>query len=129
MDSVSTGHLIYLIVLGLAVAGWFFAQNRESLGKTTQQALIWGLIFIGVIGAVGVWQDIRDDVMPRQSVVGDGRIEVPLARDGHYYLTLNIEGDRSPSPSTPARAALSYPPKTPARSGSTRIHSTILVRP
>lgn len=93
MDSVSIGHLIYLIVLGLAVAGWFFAQNRESLGKTTQQMLIWGLIFIGVIGAVGLWQDIRDDVMPRQSIAGDGRIEVPLSRDGHYYLTLEIEGE------------------------------------
>lgn len=92
MDAVSTGHLIYLLILGLAILGLFVAQNRQSLGKTVQQALTWALIFIGVIAAIGLWQDIRDDVLPRQSVHDGGRIEVPLAPDGHYYLTLEIEG-------------------------------------
>ena len=36
---------------------------------------------------------MRDDVIPRQSVsVGEGAIAVPRSRDGHYYLTLNLNG-------------------------------------
>jgi len=84
------GRLAYLILLGLAVGGYFVAQGRESLGKTAQQAAIWGVIFVGVIAGVGLWSDIRDDVMPRQSVVGSGVIEVPRGTDGHYHLVLGL---------------------------------------
>lgn len=93
MSNVDTGHLIYLIVLGAAVVTWFVAQNRESLGKVTQQALIWGLIFIGVIAAVGLWGDIRQTVMPRQTVFAEeNRIELPRAPDGHYYMIAEVNG-------------------------------------
>jgi aspartyl protease family protein len=40
----------------------------------------------------GLWSDIRRDVMPMQEVVADGVVEVPQAEDGHYYLTLMIDG-------------------------------------
>lgn len=92
MDGNSIGQLAYLALLGLAVGGWFIAQNRESMGKVAQQAAIWGLIFVGVIAAVGLWNDIRRDVMPRQAVVEGGVIEVPVSRDGHYHLTLGVNG-------------------------------------
>ena len=93
MSEHDIGRLVYLTVLGTAVIGWFIAQNRNSLGKTTQHAMLWGLIFVGVIGAVGLWGDIRDDILPRQNVIGNGdRIETPRARDGHYYLTLDVNG-------------------------------------
>jgi len=92
MADIETGRLAYLILLGIAVVGWFLAQNRESLGKTAQQAVVWGLIFIGVIAGFGLWSDIRDDVTPRQSVTGSGIIEVPRSFDGHYYLVLQING-------------------------------------
>ena len=82
----------YLALLGAAIAGWFFAQNRESLGKTLQQAAIWLFLFIGTIAAAGLWMDIKGDIAPRQSVLADGTIEVPRAEDGHYYLTLQING-------------------------------------
>lgn len=83
----------YLALLGTAVAGWFFMQNRESLGKTLQQVAIWAFLFIGAIAAVGLWMDIRGDIVPRQSVLADGTIEVPQAQDGHYYLNLQINGE------------------------------------
>ena len=54
--------------------------------------LIWCFIFLGAIGGYGLWEDIRNDVAPRQSVLGGGVIEVPRAFDGHYYLTLEVEG-------------------------------------
>ncbi len=93
MDDFDTAHLIYLIMLGLAVVSWFVATNREKLGTIAQQALIWGLIFIGVIAAIGLWDDIRSTVSPRQSVSGDNRVELPRQADGHYYLSAEVNGE------------------------------------
>ena len=90
MDSDAVAQLAYLLVLAVAVVGWFIAENRKSLGKATRQGVVWGLIFIGVIAGAGLWSDIRDDVVPRQSVVSQGVIEVPRRYDGHYYLVLTL---------------------------------------
>jgi aspartyl protease family protein len=93
MSGDDTARLIYLVLLGGAIALWFFAQNRESLGKLTQQALVWGLIFVGAIAVVGLWGDIRATVQPGQAgYVGADRIEVPRAIDGHYYLRAQVNG-------------------------------------
>lgn len=93
MDAWETGNLIYLVVLLGAVVFWFMVSNRDSLGKITQQAALWGLIFLGVIAAYGLWDDIRGTVMPMQAVFSDqGRIELPLEPDGHYYLTAEVNG-------------------------------------
>lgn len=92
MSGDTIAQLAYLVLLGAAIAGWFFAVNRESRGKVTQQAIVWVLIFLGVIAAVGLWSDIRRDVMPSRALLSDGRIEVPVARDGHYHLTLQVNG-------------------------------------
>ncbi|MFG5382498.1 TIGR02281 family clan AA aspartic protease [Yoonia sp. R2-816] len=81
---------IYLGLLGLAIAGSYIAANRNDLGKMAQQALIWLLIFVGVVGAYGLWDEISNDVTGRQTFIGDARVEVPRSRDGHYYLTLDI---------------------------------------
>ncbi|WP_102109270.1 retropepsin-like aspartic protease family protein [Oceaniglobus roseus] len=93
MDSNDLPRLIYLVLLGAVIGGYFIAANRQNLGQTARQALLWGLIFVGAIAAAGLWQDVRDDVMPRQSFIeGTGTIEVPRAVDGHYYLRLGING-------------------------------------
>ena len=93
MDGYEFGRLTYLVLLGVAVTIWFIAEHRQSLGKSLRMAIAWGMIFLGVIAAVGLWGDIRDDVLPRQSVVAEGGIiEVPRSFDGHYYLTLGING-------------------------------------
>ncbi|PIE13858.1 MAG: TIGR02281 family clan AA aspartic protease [Rhodobacterales bacterium] len=87
------GSLIYLVLLLCAVVGWFIAQNRASLGKLAQQALAWGLIFAGALAVVALWEDIRGAVSPSQAVYADqGRIELPRAADGHYYLTAEVNG-------------------------------------
>ena len=90
MSGDDYGRLAYLVLILLAVGGWFIAESRANLGKTARQAAVWGLIFIGTIGAVGLWPSIRDQVMPRQSVIGSGVIEVPRGVDGHYHLVLQI---------------------------------------
>lgn len=93
MDGYDLGRLTYLILLGSVIVFWFLVQNRQSLGKTLQQALVWGLLFLGVIAAFGLWNDIRQTVRPTQSVISaQGRIELPRAPDGHYYLTAEVNG-------------------------------------
>lgn len=93
MDEWQIGRASYLILLGAVLVFWFFVQNRQNIGKTLQQAVVWGLIFLGVIAAIGLWGDIRQTVRPSLgTVTSDGKIEVPRAPDGHYYLTLGING-------------------------------------
>lgn len=91
MTGDDIGRMIYLLLLLLVIGGFFFVSQREKLGKSLQQAAIWALIFMGVIAVAGLWDDMRDDIAPRQGVIGDtGQIEVPLSMDGHYHLTLEI---------------------------------------
>ncbi|TKZ20733.1 TIGR02281 family clan AA aspartic protease [Shimia litoralis] len=93
MSSFENGQLTYLVVLCAAVLFWFVTNHRQSFGKILQQAMAWVLIFLGVIVAIGMWGDIRDTVRPTQAVFSDeGRIEIPRSQDGHYRLTLTING-------------------------------------
>lgn len=85
--------LIYLGILALAVFGSLSLLFRRGGGRALSMLAVWGLIFLGVIAAHGLWSDIGRQVMPRQAVFGAGsRIEVPKAADGHYYLTLALNG-------------------------------------
>lgn len=83
--------LIYLGILVSVLVFWFIFHNRQSMGKTAQMAVAWGLIFLGVIAAFGLWEDISQTVRPKQSALNaQGQVSVPRAPNGHYYLTLNI---------------------------------------
>lgn len=93
MSGIDTAHLGYLLLLGGVILFWFLIANRRSLGRILQQGMVWGLIFLGVIAAYGMWDDIRSTVVPRQAVFADGgRIELPRAPDGHYYLHAQVNG-------------------------------------
>ncbi|TMM54790.1 retropepsin-like aspartic protease family protein [Sulfitobacter sabulilitoris] len=93
MNSYDTGHLIYLILLGLMVLGAYLAHNRLSVNRMLQQATVWALIFFGVVAAIGLWDDISRTAIPRQvNVAGENRIIVPRSPDGHYYLMAQVNG-------------------------------------
>lgn len=92
MGETDFPRLIYLALLLAAIGGYFLIELRRRPGRTLQQAAVWGLIFVGAIAAAGLWPDLRRDLMPRQSVLEGGRIEVPMAPDGHYYLTAEVNG-------------------------------------
>ena len=93
MGSIETAELIYFVVLLAMVGGWFFLQTKEGLNRTLQYAAVWAMIFIGAAAAVGLWQDItRDARTPQFSVAGADQIIVPRSRDGHYYLSLDVNG-------------------------------------
>lgn len=90
MNTDQIMQLVYLGLLGTAIAGSFLVANRHNMGKSLQQAAIWVLIFLGVIGAYGLWEDISRNVTSRQATINDNQISVPRGSDGHYYLTLDI---------------------------------------
>ena len=92
MDPDQLARAAYLILLLTFIGGYFFVANRDRLGETARHAALWVLIFLGAIAAVGLWSDIRDDVAPRQAYLDGGVIEVPRGPDGHYNLTLGVNG-------------------------------------
>lgn len=93
MESFQVGQLIYLILLGLMVIGWFIAQGQTSWNKTLQHAASWALIFGGCIAIYGLWGDISQTVRPQQTVFADdNRIVVPRSSNGHYFIDANVNG-------------------------------------
>lgn len=90
MSSADSASLIYLLLLGAALAFWFFIQNRDSLNRKLQQAALWALIFVGAIAAYGLWDDISRSGMSARISAETGEITVPRSADGHYYLTLQV---------------------------------------
>ncbi|MBK5945417.1 aspartyl protease [Rhodobacter veldkampii DSM 11550] len=92
MDQDMFARLAYLALLLVAVGGWLIIDLRRNPGRSLQQAAIWVLIFLGVVAAVGLWGDIRRDIAPRQAVMEGGRVELPVAADGHFYLLAEVNG-------------------------------------
>ncbi|MEY3004553.1 MAG: hypothetical protein RLZZ491_1729 [Pseudomonadota bacterium] len=93
MTGDQTASLVYLLLLGTVVALSHVVAHRRHLGRLARHAAMWGLIFLGAIAVVGLWPDIRNTLVPRQSVLKEGRqILVPMAPDGHFYLTLELNG-------------------------------------
>lgn len=92
MDETTWGRLAYLSLLLLAVGGWVMVEYRNRLGAAFRTAMAWGLIFVGVMAGYGLWDDLRRDALPVQSVSQSGQIEIPRAPDGHYYVTAEVNG-------------------------------------
>ena len=86
--------LLFLSLWGVLLVAGFLVHRRLSFNKMLQQAAIWVFIFIGAIAAVGLWEDIKGDVLMRQTVDlnadGSSIITAQRQMDGHYYLTLVI---------------------------------------
>jgi aspartyl protease family protein len=92
MDGETRARVGYLAIILVALGGWALVEFRQRMGQALRMAMAWGLIFVGVVAGYGLWTDIRHDTMPIQAVTQDGSVEVPRAADGHYYLTLMING-------------------------------------
>ena len=96
MDGETLARVGYLAIILVALGGWALVEFRQRMGQALRMAMAWGLIFVGVVAGYGLWTDIRRDAIPIQAVARDGTVEVPRAADGHYYLTLTINGTAVP---------------------------------
>ena len=84
---------LYLILFLGVVGGWFVHSNRGRWKSMLKHGTVWVFIFAVVIVGYGLWTDNRFPSLPRQSVFSEeGRVEVPRGFDGHYYVTLDING-------------------------------------
>ncbi|MBP1807595.1 retropepsin-like aspartic protease family protein [Rubellimicrobium aerolatum] len=95
MSADDAASLLYLGLLLLLVAGSYLLASRGRMGQVLTQAAIWVLIFLGAIAAFGLWPEIRSAVVPNQQalVTPEGAtVTVPRAMNGHYYLTLEVNG-------------------------------------
>jgi aspartyl protease family protein len=91
MTGDDTAQLIYLGLLVAALAGWLAVEFRKRGSQVVRTGLAWGLILVGLMAGYGLWQDIRQDILPVQKVA-EGEVAVPRAEDGHYYPVLTIAG-------------------------------------
>ena len=92
MSGDSIAQLIYLGLLLAALGGWFLVEFRQRMGQTLRTGLAWGMIFIGLMAGYGLWTDVTSSGFLRQTVGNAGELIVPRSPDGHYYLTLTING-------------------------------------
>jgi aspartyl protease family protein len=94
MSGDSLASLGYSALLLLALGGAYFASHRQSVGKSLQMALVWGMIFMGCMAIYGLWGDISRDYGRKSLPITqqDGAIALPRASDGHYYVTANVNG-------------------------------------
>ncbi len=93
MEFGDSDNLIYLLVLLGCVGIWFFASGATSALRGLQHAAAWALIFLVVIAGVGIWQESVSNYPSSQVRIEDtGQIVAERSRDGHYHLTLDVNG-------------------------------------
>lgn len=93
MSDLEIGRLVYLVLLGGILLAYLVIANREGPATTLRHALLWGLIFLGVVVGAGLWLDVRDRLLPGRAVsFGEGQIALPRGPGGHFYATLQVHG-------------------------------------
>lgn len=92
MSGPDLTRVIYFMILLIALGGWVMVEYRTRLGLALRTALAWGMIFLALAAGYGIWTDMRAGIVSSQKLTGSGEIEVDRAADGHFYLTLEING-------------------------------------
>ena len=86
--------LFYLVLLGSVIAVGVFYNYRHRLGQAAQHAAIWGLIFVGLVLAIG----FKDNLMtmlkgaPAAQQVSDEALVLRRQNDGHFHALVEING-------------------------------------
>lgn len=86
MTEADIPRLIWYGLLLVVIGGAMLFELSGRGGQALRQLLLWAVIFAGLAFAADWWM-----TPPRQQVSMNGsRIEVPLARDGHFHLTAQL---------------------------------------
>ena len=81
--------IVYLTLLLIFIGGGLAAEFAGRRSSALRQMGMWALIF-GIGIAAAIWWEGRQNA--RQTVFDGRRIEVPMHRDGHFYLTAELNG-------------------------------------
>ncbi len=84
--------LTYLGLIVIAVLIGVLATSRGRMGQVARNFGIWAVIIGGTTFAVGTYQGAGFMPFQTQAELQDGRIELTMQRDGHYYLTALVNG-------------------------------------
>lgn len=91
MDSDTFVRILYLGLILAALIGWALVEFRQRMGLALRMALAWGMIFLALTAGYGLWQDISSD-RSALALGSGGEVELRREMDGHYYVTLQING-------------------------------------
>jgi aspartyl protease family protein len=92
MDDFDTARFFYLAILLGAIGVYTLVSYRRALGQMIRHAILWALIFIGVLAGYGLWHDIAPRLAPVQITHGTGVIEIPKDARGHFVLIADVNG-------------------------------------
>lgn len=92
MGEPDFARLTYLGILVAVILGSVLMTRPGELAKMAKQAGVWLFIFVALVAAVGMWQDIRSQNGSRvsQATIDGNKIIIPKQTDGHYSLRLEI---------------------------------------
>lgn len=92
-DPDAQARMFYLVLLGAAISVGVFARYRHRMGQAVQHMAIWALIFVGLVLAIGFAEPLRQQLFNDEpQAVDDRTVQFRRARDGHFYATLEING-------------------------------------
>ena len=89
MNTDETMQLVYYGLLLVVIGGAMVFELSDRGGRALRQMILWIVIFAGVAFAAEQWSN---GGMSRQQVLANGRIEIPVGRDGHFHLDAELNG-------------------------------------
>ncbi|MDG2403697.1 MAG: TIGR02281 family clan AA aspartic protease [Paracoccaceae bacterium] len=92
MGEPDFSRLTYLGILVTVILGSVLMTRRGELAKMAKQAGVWLFIFVTLVAAAGMWQDIlgQNRTLVSPATIEDNKIILPKQADGHYSLRLEI---------------------------------------
>lgn len=91
-DPDAQARIFYLTVLGLMVAAGVVASYRHRMGQAMRDASIWGLIFVGVVLAIGFAEPLKRTLFNDEPMRLDQNTVALAKRGNHFHATLEING-------------------------------------
>lgn len=92
-DPDSQARLFYMMLLGAVVLVWVFRSYAGRLGQAVQHAMIWGLIFVGVIIAIGFKDVLISQLFDEEpQMLSDDTLVLKRDRSGHFLANVEVNG-------------------------------------
>jgi aspartyl protease family protein len=92
MEDLTDGRVVYLVLLGCVVLVSVFQMYRNRMGQAMQHAMIWVLIFVGVILAVGFKDQLTAVLNDEPQQIDGETVALKRGDGGHFFATAEVNG-------------------------------------
>ena len=100
LDTLSAdelARLVYLLLLAMVLASYALVASRGRIATLVRHTILWALLFTGAAAAWNLWETMTPRMIGMQTA--DHRaLDVRRSRDGHFHLTLEIQGSPASAP-------------------------------